>query len=64
MNEETVLEAVKALTGAEDARVNRKITADTWSVELSFPDGPTAYTFQTRLVDVSNDTVRMMGFNF
>jgi len=59
-----VLKAVKALTGASDARVNRKVTADTWSLELAFKDGPTAYTFQTRLVDVSGDVVRMVGFNF
>ena len=59
-----VLDTVKALTGAVDAVLRKVVTADVWSLDLAFTDGPTAYTFQTRLVDVSGDTPRLVGFNF
>jgi hypothetical protein len=63
--EEYVIEQVKRITGAESVRVESKNdAAATWSLLLSFPDGPDAYTFQTRWVDVSGEEIRMVGFNW
>lgn len=64
MAESDVLEQVKTKTGAEDAQVSKKVTDWVWSVLLSFPDGPDAYTFQTRLVDVEGPEIRLIGFDF
>lgn len=64
-SEEQVIERVKELTGAESVRVERKNdAAATWNLLLSFPDGPDAYTFQHRWVDVSGPEIRMVGFNW
>jgi hypothetical protein len=64
MTEQDVLSQVKQLTGAEDAQVAKKITESVWSILLAFPDGPGAYTFQNRLVDVTGEAVRLLGMNF
>jgi hypothetical protein len=63
LHEEKILDRVKEITGAESARVERKAESF-WTVLLSFPDGPDAYTFQTRMVDISSGEPRMIGFNF
>jgi hypothetical protein len=63
--DEQVIEKVKELTGAESVRIERKNdSVALWTVLLSFPDGPDAYTFQTRMADVGGDEVRMSGYNF
>jgi hypothetical protein len=64
MLEADVLDQVKARTGAEDAQVTKKVTESVWSVLLSFPDGPDAYKFETRLVDVEGPEIRLIGFNW
>jgi hypothetical protein len=64
MEEADVLEQVKAKTGAVDAKVSGRPTNWVWSVLLAFPDGPDAYTFQTRLVDVEGPEIRFVGFDF
>lgn len=64
MTEDEVVEQVKALTGCEDAKVTRKVTDRVWSVLTSYPDGPDAYKFETRLVDVEGPKARMLGMNF
>ena len=64
MAEADVLEQVKAKTGAEDAKVAGRPTDWVWTVLLAFPNGPDAYTFQTRLVDVEGPEIRLIGFDF
>jgi hypothetical protein len=60
--EATVLEQVKTITGACDARVEKQILPHTWSVMTAEHDGPDAYRFHVHLVDVSEDPVRILGF--
>ena len=64
MAESDVLDQVKTKTGAEDAKVEQKVTGWVWAVLLSFPDGSDAYKFQTRLVDVEGPEIRFLGFDF
>jgi hypothetical protein len=58
---EDFLSQVKQLTGAEDAKVTETITEGIVMVLLAFPDGPDAYTFRHKLVDLSGDTVSLIG---
>lgn len=63
--DEQIIEQVKKLTGAESVRVEgRNEAAATATLLLSFPDGPDAFTFQNRWVDLSGDEIRMVGFNW
>ena len=64
MAEADVLEQVKTKTGAVDAKVAQRPTDWVWAVLLAFPDGPEAYTFQTRLVDVEGPEIRFLGLDF
>lgn len=63
LTDEQVIEKVKELTGCESVRIDRK-GSSVWDVLLSFPDGPDAYHFVYRYVDVDGDDIRMVGFNW
>jgi hypothetical protein len=63
MTEESAVEFVIKSTGAESAKVLKKVTHDCWSVLASFPDGPDAFTFRKYLVDIGHEEQepRIMG---
>lgn len=62
MTEESAVEFVIQTTGAESAKVVKKVTYDCWAVLASSPDGPDAHTFRKYLVDVGqDDKPRIMG---
>ena len=61
MTLEKVLEAVKELTGASDAKLQAKVTATVWSVIVSYPDGPEAFRFDTEVVILNDQGIRLMG---
>lgn len=62
LSDQQVLDQVKQITGACDARVEKKILTYCWSVMTAEKDGPDAYRFHVHLVDVADDTVRLLGF--
>jgi hypothetical protein len=64
LTDEQVIDQVKKLTGAADAAILSHVTDWCYSVRVAFHDGPDAYTFQTRLVDVEAPELRLIGFNW
>ena len=62
LTDQQVLDQVKTITGAVDARVEKKILDHCWSVMTAEKDGPDAYRFHTHLVDVAENPVRLLGF--
>lgn len=62
LTDEQVIEQVKTLTEAEDARIDKKILPHTWCMLVSHADGPDAYRFEVVLADVSEERVRLLGF--
>lgn len=63
LTDEEVIAKVKELTGCESVRIERK-GLSVWNVLLSFPDGPDAYHFVYRMVDVEGEEIKMVGFNW
>ena len=61
MTLEKVLEAVKEETGAVDAKLQSMVTATVWSVIVSYPDGPETFRFDTEVVILNDQGIRLMG---
>lgn len=64
LTDDQIIEQVKARTGAADAAILSHVTEWCYTVRVAFHDGPTAYTFGTRLVDVEGPEIRIIGFNW
>ena len=56
-----ILDRVKELTGAEDARIESWLTPNVVRVKVSHADGPDAYTFRDHFVAVNEDGPRIIG---